>query len=77
MILRGSRSPPGSSNATLAPAIAHHINSHTETSNVTGVFCRITSSAPSGYRRCIQRSRLTTDRRSIITPLGRPVDPDV
>ena len=76
-ISRGSFSAPGASSATFAPSIAHQNNSHTDTSNEIGVFCRITSSAPIGYSRCIHASRLITERCSTTTPLGRPVDPEV
>ena len=51
--------------------------SHTDTSNVYVVFCSITSSFPIGYAFCIQFNLFTIDRCSIITPLGRPVVPEV
>ncbi|WYY03358.1 hypothetical protein RVF83_00795 [Gordonia rubripertincta] len=52
-------------------------SSPTDTSKVIGVFWMNTSSAVSEYQSRIQRSRLATARCETVTPLGRPVEPDV
>ncbi len=52
-------------------------NSHTDTSNVKGVFCRTVSAAVSPYSSCIHRRRLQMPRWVSMTHLGVPVDPDV
>src|SRR4051812_3362997 len=73
----GSFSAPGGSKQSDAPVNDHQNNSHTDTSNTTGVFCNNTSCSVNGYRFCIHASRLMTECCSITTPLGRPVDPEV
>ena len=62
---------------SVAPTCKGQKNSHTDTSNVAGVFCITTSSAVREYSACIHSSRLTIERWLTATPLGRPVDPEV
>ncbi|NCL73150.1 hypothetical protein AIIKEEIJ_00585 [Rhodococcus sp. YH1] len=73
----GSRWPSGAATTSRAPTCNGQKNSHTDTSNVNGVFCNTTSSAVSPYRPCIHTRRLTIAACETPTPFGRPVDPDV
>ncbi len=73
----GSRCPPGLATTRVAPNSSGQKNSQTDTSNPHGVFCRIRSSAVSGYSSCIHSSRLTTPSCDTTTPLGLPVEPEV
>jgi hypothetical protein len=73
----GSLCPSGRAITSRAPTSTGHSSSHTDTSNVVGVFCSTVSPGPSPYARCIHVSRFTTPRCATITPLGCPVEPDV
>ncbi len=73
----GSLCASGGNIATCAPAVTHPNNSHTDTSNVVGVFCRRTSPDPSAAWSRSHRSRFTTLPCSTATPFGRPVEPEV
>ena len=73
----GSRCPSGRATTNVAPACNGQNNSHTDTSNVTGVFCNTTSTPDNPYTDCIHTSRFTIDRCDTATPFGRPVEPDV
>jgi hypothetical protein len=52
-------------------------NSFIEGTKIGDVFCASTSSAASGMCIHSDRKQFKTCRCSIITPLGRPVEPDV
>src|SRR3712207_7433084 len=51
--------------------------SHTESVKLAAVFWATRSSGPSPKRSCSQQSVLSSALCSIITPFGRPVEPEV
>ena len=61
----------------MAPVTRGRNRSGTERSNAGVVSPTMTSPGASPGRRAISSSRLTTPACSTITPLGRPVDPEV
>jgi hypothetical protein len=63
--------------ASRAPAMSGAQNSHTEASKPMGVRWSTTSSAVRGSASAIQRMWLAMARCGIITPFGRPVEPEV
>ncbi len=73
----GSRCPSGNATTNRAPTCNGQKNSHTDTSNVNGVFCRTTSDSVSPYSACIHTRRFTIAPCPTATPFGRPVEPDV
>ena len=73
----GRGGPPAAPSPGVAPCCSGQKNSHTETSKPNGVFCSTTSSAPMPKCACIHTRRFTTPRCWFITPLGRPVEPEV
>jgi len=67
---------PGLPATTVAPQPGARI-SHCAASKLMGVFWRTTFDGPSAWAAVIHRSWLTMLWCSIVTPLGRPVLPDV
>ena len=72
-----SACPPGRATASALPHHSGSSSSHTDTSNVYGVFCTTTSPPSSPNRPRCHRSCADTARCSSTTPFGRPVLPDV
>lgn len=73
----GSRSVPGSVTISRPPVVSGDQNSHTDRSKVAGVFNRTVSCDP---RRKVSRNHaswLTIAACEMVTPLGRPVEPEV
>ncbi len=75
-IASGSRKMPGVPITTRAPVTGARI-SHWAASKLIGVFCRIATSGPRWPKLASHCSWETMLRCSIITPLGRPVLPEV
>ena len=73
----GSRCPPGRAITIRAPASSGGKSSRAEASKLTGVFCSTTSPGPSGHASPIHPMTFASARCSTITPLGRPVEPEV
>ncbi|GBH15030.1 hypothetical protein KPSA3_00948 [Pseudomonas syringae pv. actinidiae] len=73
----GSLCPSGLAINNVAPYMSGQNTSHTETSNVSGVFCTTTSLACKGKTFCIHARRFSNASWVFITPLGRPVEPEV
>ena len=73
----GSRWPSGTAMTSSAPICNGQNSSHTDTSNVTGVFCSTLSCSVRRYSSCIHNSRLTMAAWLTATPFGRPVEPEV
>ena len=68
---------PGRAITSSAPTKSGQNSSQTETSKETGVFWSTRSEELRPYCSCIHSSRLTIPRWVFITPLGRPVEPEV
>ena len=62
---------------TLPPVIKGRKSSKAAMSNETVVTARSTSCSLNPGSFCIERRKFTTDRCSIITPFGLPVEPEV
>ncbi len=73
----GSRWPTGRGSTTRPPTVRGQVISKTEASKLNELFWRTPSPARRPCLSCIHASRFTDPRCGFITPLGRPVLPEV